>query len=257
MAVRKCPGCGATLKGGTLYCEYCGTDWSPPKPDPSLPQQAALPRVQPVKPRGAGKTVIFVILLLFCPPGALVFMWAAMPWRRVAKIAWTAALVGFYMTVVIWGVYHDAVYLVHADTPKFSAEPLPTQNRPAEQIEAADIYRQMRNLEGQELEKRKQLWIKTYQGRWVQWEGEVEQRYTYTSSPSKLIIRPEKKTPYRIEAFFDPIYNKKLDQIDRKDRVTISGMLWGYDISGDDVMLADSAIMAVSKHKPVEEETTP
>jgi hypothetical protein len=72
---RKCQNCGAMLEGGTLRCDYCGADWSPPaSPPPStdwlrllilivpivialltvtivlLTRSAAPPQVQPIAP---------------------------------------------------------------------------------------------------------------------------------------------------------------------------------------------------------------
>lgn len=89
---RKCPGCGATLVGGSHYCEYCKSDWSPPKPEDPLKElrQIDLRKYSKTLP---GQVVIFFFIFIMFAPAAPVYMWVATDWSRKTKIIVTLVFV--------------------------------------------------------------------------------------------------------------------------------------------------------------------
>lgn len=252
MTHRKCHNCGATLKAGTNYCEYCGTDWTPPIEE--MLSTPALDESLPTQPPAGQKPktshiVIFLILLFFCGPIALVYLWVAVPWNKKGKILVT---VFFLVPVAFFGVFgliSEMVYTVRMDAPKVSSHPPALEQRPVEDIDIEEVFLDLRGGDGLLLSERKQKWKAEYEGRWVQWSGRVIAVNVYKHTTSMLDLKPTLESPVTLRVFFDPLNNDRLTKISIDDQAEASGRLWSYNFLSDTISLADGIIVSHEKEK--------
>ncbi len=282
MIDRKCPACGATLKPGTWLCEYCNTDWTPPGEPaagkevaekdiedlfaeeqaaavpPTPPLGSAVPSVgmPPKTPSTAWHTPAFIILTLFCGPLSLVFLWAVTKWSRKAKVIWTVVILSPVLVFGIYGFFSETKYAVRDESPKIAAKPIPLAQRRTENIDPAQIYRDLRGESGRSLEERKKTWVKQYRGRWVEWSGEATSVNIYTTQESEIRIKPASEA-FSAEAFFDPLHNDQLKDIAIGDQVRINGRLWGYYFLPNTIRLADGVVVKVEKKKTTDTKSQP
>lgn len=260
---RKCPNCGATLKGGTHFCDYCGTDWTPPPPSPEnrpiVP--GSVPMGYPVLDSNKNEPwqlLVFGGLLFMCGPAAIIFMWASMKWTKQAKAVLTMLLVAPIAGFVAWGFFNDTKYNIQGEGLEYSANAPPAEQRQAEDITPEQIYKGMRETEGVDFEKQKILWIDTYAGKWVKWQAKVKNRYIYSSSAGKVELKIKPNAPFKIEVRFDPLFNDQLKALETGDIMTFSGRLWGYNQFSEEIRVADGLIEKVDKPEaPKQDAQTP
>ncbi|HPM77923.1 MAG TPA: TFIIB-type zinc finger domain-containing protein, partial [bacterium] len=255
MNQRKCPNCGATLQGGTYYCDYCGTDWTPVQPiTPGGGPTMTAPLLRPGEARpgsSAGRTLLFLFLLLFCPPAAIIYLWLGLSWSRKTKIALTVILLLPIMLFLVFGLLNETMYSVHLDTPKFSADRQAVSRKPTLHVAPVDIYQALRKTPALSTEARKQRFFAEYAGKWVTWRAKVHEIYIYDSIASNLKLKPEDTKLYDVTAYFDPLYNDQLKTLAVGDYVTVSGMIWGYYFMSDTTRLADAKIVHIDKAKDI------
>lgn len=89
---RKCPGCGAPLVGGSYHCEYCHSDWTPPKKEDPLKEIKQIDLSKFIKTQH-GQVVVFFFVFIMFAPAAPVYMWLATDWTRKTKIIVTLLFV--------------------------------------------------------------------------------------------------------------------------------------------------------------------
>lgn len=267
MAKRKCQNCGALLKGGTYHCDYCGSDWTPvPKiepgsPIPSIPEAIPvydLPNspASPPQKSGTGRIVVFFILLMFCWPVAIIYMWTTLGWKTGAKIAVTIILCLPIIIIGTYGGLYETVFAVRSDLPKFSSEPLPVDQRKTEDISSVQIFEDMKKSEMGTLDHRRKTWKEKYEDRWILWEGQIESIHVYSDSDeSRLVILPDDNAGYSIEVFFDPANNSALEKLSTGDRVRVSGRIWGYYFIDNIIRLAQGTVLAQWKEKEPQQNT--
>lgn len=267
MKNRKCPSCGATLTKADYFCDYCGTDWTPPpaiEPGKSVPSMTPMPTPgtaldqpggRPKPKSSAAKVLVFFVLAFFCGPIALIYMWAALPWSKKVKSVITVIIASPLLFILIYGLCYETIYAVRLDSPKFNVEPLRVDQRPVETVNPVDVYRDLRDAPDSSIDLRKSTWLEHYQGKWVEWEGEVNSVVTYSSSASELLVILPGETPVAVEIYFDPMKNAQLDALSPGSRVRFSGMLWGYYFLADIVRVADGALLNVQEKEPEPAET--
>lgn len=255
MNQRKCPNCGATLQGGTYYCNYCGTDWTPVEPitpggGPSMaPPLLRSGETRPVST--AGQTIIFLVLLLVCGPVAIIYLWLGLSWSRKTKITLTIILLLPVMLFLVFGLLNETYYSVHLDTPKFTESRQAAMGRPMMKIAPVDLYKALRKTPELATTDRKKRFFDDYAGKWVTWRAKVHEIYIYDSIASNLKLKPEDTKLYDVTAYFDPLYNDQLETLVEGDYITVSGMIWGYYFMSNTTRLADSRIMHIDKAKDV------
>lgn len=252
---RKCPNCGASLQGGTYYCAYCGTDWTPVEPiTPDAGSTIASPLLAHGEPRAGsaiGRTILFIVLLLFCPPAAIIYLWLGLRWPRSAKITVTIILLLPIVLFLVFGLLNEAIYNEHLDTPKYTENQPPRGVRPTLDAEPVEIYKTLRKATGLSISERKKRFLSEYAGKWITWRGKIDEIYIYDSIASNLKLQPEETKTYDIKSYFDPLRNDQLEALQEGDIVTVNGMIWGYYFMSNTIRLADSSILRVEKAKRV------
>jgi hypothetical protein len=249
MEERRCGNCGAVLGGGTYRCDYCGTDWTPPAKEATRAGRIAQPPVASPAPvrSDAARIVIFFVLLLFCGPISLIYLWAAVPWTKKAKALITLFL--FILPAIaggIFGLFYETVYAVKSQASKFSASAPALEQRRAEPIDSKQVYVDLRDAEKRSLGLRKNTFKQKYEGHWVTWEGTVEKVSTYTSLSGELHLKPAEGN-FIMEFFFDPLSNARFSALAAGDHARVSAKLWGYYFIGDRILLSDAALVSSSK----------
>ena len=255
MSQRKCPNCGATLQGGTYYCEYCGTDWTPVQPiTPGGGPAIAPPLLRPGETRpvsSAGRTIIFFVLLFFCPPTAIIYLWLGLPWSRKTKTTLTFILLLPVMLFLVFGLLNETYYSTHLDSPKFTDTQQLVKHEPTLDVAPVDIYKVLRKTPELSVDERKKRFFDDYAGKWVTWRAKVHEIYIYESIASNLKLKPEDTKLYDVTAYFDPLYNDKLETLAVGDYVTVTGMIWGYYFLSNTTRLADAKIAHIDKAKDI------
>lgn len=256
MSRRKCKNCGAQLKSGTYFCEYCESDWTPvPKIEPGKPIPT-IPEAIPVyelpntpsplsRKSNAGRVVFFVVALFFCWPVAIVYMWTTLPWKTWTKIIVTILLVLPAIIVGVYGGIYESIYAIRSDLPKYSSEPLPIEERKDEKISASQVFKDLKKDDSRPLDVRKKAWAEKYVDMWVVWEGQIESIHILSDSGGSWIdMLIDKDAEYSIEIFFNPSQNGSLEKIKKGDYVRISGRLWGYYFIDNIIRLAEGMVLA-------------
>ncbi len=269
MAKRKCGNCGATLKAGTHFCEFCGTDWAPPAKKTSygpgsnyddlykknLKEGKRLFQPTPtLKPVEFHKVVIATFLFLFCAPVAIIYIWSGTSWNKKIKLWITALFLTPVVLIGIFGFFYETIYAVRMDAPKYSTNSLKYSARPTQNISPEEIYKEMRASTEKSISLRKSQWMEKFQGRWVEWEGEVLSIQADNSQTNQVTIKTQLDQPFEIQIYFDPLSYPRLNQVLAGDTVIISGQLWGYYFLSDMIRISEGHLV---KHIKVQKTTSP
>lgn len=262
MRYRKCHNCGAPLDRGKTVCSYCGTDaesgvsYRPITPGDAVPRSVPVappivpgrsPRVEtysentPPDAARVGRVIVFLLLLFVCGPGALVYMWLKLDWRRSVKWIVTVFLMTPVVFVATWGFFHETVYAIKSETEPFVPDAPEWSARRHEPIDHGIVFTEMRDEGGRNRDELRRVWADRYEGRWVKWTLRIEQKNIYTTMASELLLAPESGA-YDVEVFFDPAKNAQLEALVTGNEVTVSGRLWGYYWLTDRIRLADGEL---------------
>lgn len=263
---RKCTNCGAPLKRGRTTCEYCGVDVETgvgiyragvPTVEPIVPTANGAPRSGPMggDSVSAAKIGVFVLLLCFCAPAAVVYMWLALPWPKSAKRVVSFILLAPFLAFAVYGYLSETTYAVKSSTTKFEPQPVAESDRAYEEITAQDVFNDMRQEGNRTLPDLRARWSERFEGRWVKWTAPVKQVDIYTTMASELRLSPDASEVYDIEIFFDPIHNPELEALAPGMTATVSGRLWGYYFLTDRVRLADGMLLGSEAAPPDAPET--
>lgn len=267
----KCTNCGAAMTHGRFVCEYCGTEWVPdptaepdeyrhyvesrrPKTAPSAPEASApesLPDPQFIPEPGPAFTgcnhvLVFILLLLLLGPVSLIYMWLKTPWKRSVKTMFTLIIGGLTAFILIaifvstCGFIDDGTEAILADAPTL-------EQRRHSSFNAADIYAEMASLKKESKENRQAFWKDHDAGKWVKWQGAKVEVSLYDTLPSELRLQDPQSAEYEIIVHFDNIYQDQITQIPDRALVTVSGRLWRFNYSLDEIHLGDGLIVSVAE----------
>jgi hypothetical protein len=148
----------------------------------------------------------------------------------------------------------ETVYLIKLDTPKYSAQPIPIDQRSAEPFTAMQVFLELRDAEDRPLALRKQAWREKFEGRWVSWKGRVEEVLPYDTFASELVLKPEADQQFKVRVYFDPLHNARLKQLQVGQEAQVSGKLWGYEFIGNTVRLSEGALVEEKAPSQVQEQ---
>jgi len=215
----RCPNCNAPRAEGSTVCTYCELG------APGAPGSASA--------NGSGRRFSFrsvtriglgLVTLLCCAP----------------------------LSVVV--ALQETVYAIKMEAPQYSAQPIPTEQRPTEPLTPMQVFLDMRDTDDRSLGQRKQGWREKLEGRWVSWKGRVEEIRPYDAFASELVIRPEADQKFTVEVNFDPLHNARLKQLQVGQEVHVSGRLWGYYFMNDTVRLSEGALVDPPAPSQVQEQ---
>lgn len=190
------------------------------------------------------KIFIAIILFLFCAPISVLYVWLGTSWSKKTK-----GLITFFVLVLpaifigIFGLLYETVYSVRMDTPKYTSNPLEYSKRPTQSITPEQVFIDMRDTPDRSLALRKAEWVEKYQGRWIQWEGEVTSIQAFENTTNQMTLKPDMSQSLEVQGYFDPLNYSELNLIEVGDIVKISGVLWGYYFLGDMIRLADGHLV--------------
>ena len=253
MEDRKCTNCGATLKGGSYVCEFCGTDWTPPKEN----SPKAIPYGRFVRKTRSGDQketlsfadiLIVIFLFLFCPPALLVYIWVKKVFSLRVRLGVTLFFVATTVAIGVYGYLYETKYTIHAGFDEFAPTAIPLTDRDHTDLTPETVYMNVRNKGGRSLEESKKAFIQQYAGRWIRWTGTVENTYAYSTSAGQVNLNDDKGR--KIEFYFDPAHEKAVRELHRGDKVMISGRVWGYEFISDIIDVADSVVVKVIEKAP-------
>jgi hypothetical protein len=234
MSKSRCTNCNAPLVEGTTFCNYCdlgpGGAARPPPPEPSAVTEAA----------SSGVTFLIGLMLLLSRQLMRLVVFLVPPWSRKTKIALGLVGLSCVGSMGVSVVLNETMYSVQMDAPRYSANPLPPEQRPIEAIEARQVVLDLRSTPDRTLEQRKQAWREKYQGHWVSWEGTVDSVWP---SIGRLQLLTLGEQHYQLEVDFDPIHAPRLEKLQKGQEVRVSGMLWGYSFLVDTLQLSEGALV--------------
>lgn len=212
----RCAHCNAPLAEGTSGCDYCGVG------------SRGAPRAgQPAESAPAKDARRFTV-------------------SRVLKLVLGTVSLTCCGPFGIFGVFYETVYAVRMEAPKFSARPLPLEQRPAEALEPLQVFMDLRDTDDRSLSQRKQEWREKYEGRWVSWKAIVEETLLYDDTyASELRLRPAGGQDFEIQVHLDPLHNGRLKELRKGQEVRVSGRLWGYYFISDMIRLSEGALVDV------------
>ncbi len=97
---RSCPACGAPLVGGSNFCEYCQSDWTPAKSKNPQPEIRRIDLRKYTRTPSGQRMLFFFILVMFAP-AAPIYMWFCTDWTLKTKILVTLLFLAPVIIVIV------------------------------------------------------------------------------------------------------------------------------------------------------------